>query len=84
MGYKDGGVFTVALLKVWNGGKFEGSYRELAKQIRDKLQRDYNAKVDKKGGDASSVFLQVPNFVQIKGSSKKALENLIKLEALTI
>jgi len=84
MGYKNGGVFTVALLKVWDGGKFKGSYRDLAKQIRDKLQRDYNAKVDKKGGDASSVFLQVPNFVQIKGSSKKALENLIKLEAFSV
>lgn len=84
MGYDDGGVFTVALLKVWDGGRFEGSYRDLARQIRDKLQRDYNDAVDRKGGDASRVFLQVPNFVQIKGSSKKALEKLIKLRAFTL
>jgi hypothetical protein len=84
MGYDDGGVFTVALLEVWNGGNFKGSYRDLAKQIRDKLQRDYNKSVDRKGGDASRVFLQVPNFVQIRGSSNKALEELTKLRALTI
>ena len=84
MGYADGGVFTIALLKVWDGGKFEGSYKELARQIRDTLQRDYNAAVDRKGGDASQVFLQVPNFVQIKGSSKKALEGLMKLPAFSI
>ena len=84
MGYNDGGVFTVALLKVWDGGKFKGSYWDLAKQIRDRLQQDYNAAVDRKGGDASRVFLQVPNFVQIKGSSKKALEDLIRLPAFSI
>jgi hypothetical protein len=84
MGYDDGGVFTVALLKVWNGGKFEGSYWDLARQIRDTLQQNYNAAVDRKGGDASQVFLQVPNFVQIEGSSKKALENLLKLPAFSI
>lgn len=84
MGYNDGGVFTVALLKVWNGGKFDGSYGDLARKIRDQLQHDYNNAVDRKGGDASRVFLQVPNFVQIKGSSKKALEKLIKQRALTI
>ena len=77
MGYKDGGVFTVALLKVWNDGKFTGSYGDLARGIRDEIQRNYNHAVDRRGGDASKVRLQVPNFVQIKGSSQKALDELI-------
>lgn len=84
MGYSDGGAFTVALMKVWDGGNFKGSYRDLARQIRDQLQRNYNYVVDKKGGDASRVSLQAPNFVQIKGSSKKALEKLIKQRPFTI
>ncbi|NIV18214.1 MAG: caspase family protein [Woeseiaceae bacterium] len=84
MGYDDGGVFTVALLKVWDGGKFQGSYLDLARRIRDQLQRNYNNAVDRRGGDASQVFLQVPNFVQIRGSSKKALEKLVKLKAFSI
>jgi len=77
MGYDDGGVFTVALLKVWSNGKFEGSYRDLAKKIRDEIQAKYNGIVDRKGGDASKVFLQVPNFVQIEGSSRKALDEFL-------
>jgi hypothetical protein len=77
MGYKDGGVFTVALLKVWNDGRFKGSYGDLAKEIRDELQRNYNNAVDREGGDASKVRLQVPNFVRIEGSSKKALDEFI-------
>lgn len=78
MGYDNGGVFTVALIKVWNGGKFEGGYGDLAKQIRDELQANYNKAVDREGGDASRVFLQVPNFVRIEGSSKAALDKFIK------
>lgn len=78
MGYDDGGVFTVALLKVWNDGKFEGDYGTLAKEIRDELQSNYNKAVDDEGGDASGVFLQVPNFVRIEGSSDAALDELIK------
>lgn len=84
MGYSNGGVFTVALLKAFEGGKFEGTYWDLARKIRDILQHDYNAAVDRKGGDASRVFLQVPNFVQIQGSTKKALADLVKKPALTI
>ena len=61
MGYDDGGVFTVALIKIWNGGKFKGSYGDLAKQIRTELQTNYNKAVDRRRGDASNVFLQVPN-----------------------
>jgi hypothetical protein len=78
MGYDDGGVFTVALIKAWDGGTFKGSYGDLAKKIRDQLQKDYNKAVDKKGGDASRVFLQVPNFVRIEGSSKATLNEFIK------
>ncbi len=77
MGYDDGGVFTVALIKIWNGGKFKGSYGDLAKQIRTELQTNYNRAVDRRRGDASKVFLQVPNFVQIEGSSQKALDEFI-------
>ena len=78
MGYDDGGVFTVALLKIWNGGRFKGSYGDLAKEIRDELQKNYNKAVDRKGGDASRVFLQVPNFVRIEGSSQNALDEFVK------
>lgn len=77
MGYDDGGVFTVALIKVWNEGRFKGSYGDLAREIRDELQSSYNKAVDRAGGDASQVFLQVPNFVRIAGSSKKALNDFI-------
>lgn len=77
MGYDDGGVFTVALIKVWNDGRFQGSYGDLARKIRDELQANYNREVDRACGDASRVFLQVPNFVQIEGSSKKALDAFI-------
>jgi len=77
MGYDDGGVFTVALTKIWNNGKFEGSYGDLAREIRDELQANYNKAVDREGGDASKVFLQVPNFVRIRGSSKKVLKDFI-------
>lgn len=78
MGYNDGGVFTVALIKVWDGGKFYGSYGDLAREIRDELQANYNKAVDRKGGDASRVFLQVPNFVRIEGSSTDALDEFVK------
>ncbi len=84
MGYKDGGVFTVALMKVWNGGKFRGSYGDLAKGIRDELQTNYNNAVDREGGDASKVRLQVPNFVRIKGSSQKALDQFVNQRAFQI
>ncbi|NNE60025.1 MAG: caspase family protein [Woeseia sp.] len=77
MGYNNGGVFSVALLKIWNDGRFEGTYEDLAKEIRDELQKDYNRNVDEKRGDASRVFLQVPNFVRIKGSSQKALDEFV-------
>lgn len=77
MGYNNGGVFSVALLKIWNDGRFDGTYEDLAREIRDELQRDYNRNVDEKRGDASCVFLQVPNFVQIKGSSQKALDAFV-------
>ena len=78
MGYDNGGAFTVALMKAFNGGKFRGNYGELASKIRDQLQNDYNTAVDKKRGDASGVDLQVPNFVRVKGSSKAALDEFIK------
>lgn len=77
MGYSDGGAFTVALIKAWNGGRFKGSYGDLAKEIRDQLQKDYNAAVDRKGGNATGVSLQVPNFVRVEGSSKAALDEFI-------
>lgn len=77
-GDDENGVFTRALKKVWNNGKFKGNYGDLAKQIRDELQANYNKAVDKAGGDASVVSLQVPNFVRIKGSSKAALAKFIK------
>ncbi|MBT8085272.1 MAG: caspase family protein [Woeseia sp.] len=77
MGYDDGGVFTVALLKVWDKGKFKGGYGDLARKIRDELQANYNRAVDKANGDASRVFLQVPNFVRIEGSSRSALDEFI-------
>ena len=84
MGYDDGGVFTVALIKVWNDGNFEGTYGDLAKQVRDELQKNYNKAVDREGGDASKVFLQVPNFVRIEGSSRKALDAFINQRPFTL
>lgn len=83
-GDDENGVFTRALKKVWNNGKFEGNYGDLAKQIRDELQTNYNEAVDKTGGDASSVSLQIPNFVRIKGSSQKALNELMKQRPFTL
>ena len=83
-GDDDNGVFTRALKKVWNSGKFEGNYGDFAKKIRDELQTNYNKAVDKAGGDASVVQLQVPNFVRIKGSSKAALAEFIKQRPFTI
>jgi len=77
MGYDDGGAFTVALLKVWDNGNFTGNYGDLARQTRNELQTSYNYWVDKKGGDASKIHLQVPNFVRIEGSSPEALEEFI-------
>lgn len=77
MGYDDGGVFTVALIKIWNDGRFKGTYGDLAREIRDELQSSYNREVDRAGGDASRVFLQVPNFVRIEGSSQNALDEFI-------
>ncbi len=84
MGYSDGGAFTVALMKVWDGGNFKGGYRDLARQVRDELQQNYNHAVDKRGGDASRVSLQAPNFVQIKGSSNAALAKLVNQRPFTI
>lgn len=84
MGYKDGGVFTVALLKVWNGGRFKGSYGDMAREIRDEIQRNYNKAVDREGGDASKVRLQIPNFVRIEGSSRKALDDFVNQPAFQI
>jgi hypothetical protein len=77
MGYSDGGAFTVALLKIWNNGKFKGNYGDLAREIRDELQTNYGKAVDRKGGDASKIALQVPNFVRIEGSSPKALDEFV-------
>jgi hypothetical protein len=84
MGYSAGGAFTLALTGVWDGGKFSGDYGDLARQIRTKMQANYSHWVDEAGGDASTVALQIPNFVRIKGSSNKALENLIKKRPFSI
>lgn len=76
-GFRKGGVFTLALMDVMNGENKPASYGELAKEIRNRMQSNFNRAVDKRGGDASRVKLQVPNFVRIKGSSQKALDEFI-------
>ncbi|MEP6390255.1 MAG: caspase family protein [Halioglobus sp.] len=85
-GDDENGVFTRALLKVWSSGAFEGSYSDLARAIRQELQAQYESAMDKAEGDASAsaVKLQVPNFVRITGTSKKALSKLSKQKAFSI
>ena len=83
-GDNENGVFTRALKKVWSNGEFEGSYSDLARGIRQELQAQYNQAIDDAKGDASGVKLQVPNFVRIKGSSKKALNALSGQKAFLI
>jgi len=83
-GDDENGVFTRALKKVWNSGNFEGSYSDLAKGIRQELQTQFNDAIDNADGDASEVKLQVPNFVRIAGSSKRALNKLSKQKAFVI
>lgn len=83
-GDDENGVFTRALKTVWSNGDFQGSYSELARAIRQELQSQYNDAIDKADGDASAVKLQVPNFVRIQGSSKKALNILSNQKAFSI
>lgn len=83
-GDNENGVFTRALKKVWSGGDFEGSYSDLARAVRQELQTQYNNAIDRADGNASAVKLQVPNFVRITGSSKKALNKLSKQKAFLI
>jgi hypothetical protein len=84
MGDDDNGMFTHALKKVWNDGKFKGNYEDLAKKIKAELKKDYSAAVKRAGGDKSKVEGQVPNFVCIKGASAAALAKFVKKRPFSI
>lgn len=84
---EENGAFTGVLKEIWGGGKFEGNYEDFARKIRETLQSKYNKAVDEagtRGGDASDVRLQAPNFVRIPGSSEEALAKFVKQRPFSI
>jgi hypothetical protein len=80
-----GGCFTRALKKIWNQGAFEGNYEQFAEQIKQELKRQYDAEVEEKGGDASRVHRQRPNFVVVaKGEWPKELADFVNQKPFSV
>jgi hypothetical protein len=80
-----GGCFTRALKKIWNQGGFEGNYEQFAEQIKQELKRQYDAEVEEKGGDASRVHRQRPNFVVVaKGEWPKELADFVNQKPFSV
>jgi hypothetical protein len=80
-----GGCFTRALKKTWNEGAFEGNYKQFAEQIKQELKGQYEAAVDKNGGDASGVHRQRPNFVAVAaGERPKQLADFVNQKPFSV
>jgi hypothetical protein len=80
-----GGCFTRAVKKIWNQGAFESNYEQFAEQIKLELKRQYEEAVKEKGGDASYVHRQRPNFVAVAdGEWPKHLADFVNEKPFTV